>query len=390
HLTGGMCLLAGIIIHLAAGGELITGPIGWDSPGGMLLITGMAINAAIVPLHAWLPDGYPRGTLFGTVLISAFTTKASIYALTRSFAGTELLVYAGCFMAIYGVVFAIMENNLRRLLSYHIVSQVGFMVAAIGMAVAGSKGEAYAVNGATLHAINNVFYKGLLLMTVGAIIYTTGTAKLTELGGLGKRLKWTMIFFIIGALSIAGAPLFNGFISKAFILSAAGYNHWGGVEIALLAASMGTFLSVGLKIMYFAFLGKEKTPITRDVPLPMLLAMASASAVCLAIGVLPTTFYTLLPFETDYNAYTGDHVIHSLQLLIATALGFWILRAKLKTKDLVTRDVDRLYRGPLWGAVQGTGMILAHLGEGVRAVGQAVIQVGMTVLNFYYCVRWQS
>lgn len=390
HLAGGVCFLAGIIMHLGGGGELITGPIALDAPGGWLMLIGMATNAAVVPLHAWLPDAYPRATLFGTVLISAFTTKAAVYALTRSFAGTELLVWAGCFMAIYGVVFAIMENNLRRLLGYHIVSQVGFMVAAIGMAVAGSAGEQMAVNGASLHAVNNILYKGLLLMSVGAIIYATGTGKLTDLGGLAKPLKWTMVFFIVGAVSIAGLPLFNGFISKAFILGAAGYNDWGGVEIALLTASMGTFLSVGLKITYFAFMGEARAVVQRSVPMPMLIAMAMASVLCFAIGVMPPVFYPLLPYATDYNAYTGDHVLHGLQLLTATALGFWILRHRLKTKDLVTRDVDRLYRGPLAGAVQGVGMILANLGDAVRAVGMALVDLGMTMLDLYRRVRLQS
>ena len=153
---------------------------------------GFILNAAVPPLHAWLPDAYGEATFNGSVFMCAFTTKTAVYALCRGFAGMEILVPLGVIMALYGVVYAVLENDCRRLLAYHIISQVGYMVAGVGL------GTAMAINGACAHAFAHILYKGLLFMGCGAVLHMTGESKFTELGGLWKKMPWTFVFTLIG------------------------------------------------------------------------------------------------------------------------------------------------------------------------------------------------
>ena len=187
HMFGGNLLLAGIFLKVSAGDYLVMplaqGP--WDT-AFWLICLGISINAAVVPLHAWLVDAYPEGTVTGSVFLSSFTTKVAVYCLIRIFAGTDFLIWFGVLMALYGACYAIMENDMRRLLSYHIVSQVGFMVAGVGL------GTAMALNGATAHAFSHILYKSLLFMCAGAIIYATGIRKINQLGGLAKKMPFMM------------------------------------------------------------------------------------------------------------------------------------------------------------------------------------------------------
>jgi hypothetical protein len=211
----------------------------------------MLTNAAVPPLHAWLSDAYPRASIFGTVFLAAFTTKAAVYALVRGFPGVDALVWLGVAMALFGVVYAVLENDIRRLLAYHIISQVGYMVAGVGL------GTALALNGTSAHAFAHIFYKGLLMMSAGAVIYATGRGKLTELGQLAKPMKWTLILMMIGAFSISGVPFFNGFVSKSMIVSAAADAGRAPIELLLLLASMGTFLHTGLKLPWYTFFARD-------------------------------------------------------------------------------------------------------------------------------------
>jgi len=201
HMFGGNLLLAGIFLKITAGQPEIMSLTGTNDPAFWLILAGIAINSAIPPLHAWLTDAYPEGTITGSVFLSSFTTKVAVYCLIRVFPGTTLLVWAGCIMALYGVVYAILENDIRRLLAYHIVSQVGFMVAGVGM------GSELALNGSTAHAYSHILYKSLLFMGAGAVIYATGKRKLSDLGGLYKKMPWVTLFFAIAAFSISGVPL---------------------------------------------------------------------------------------------------------------------------------------------------------------------------------------
>jgi len=337
HFVGGILLLAGIWLHVDSTGSLLMGPFAGGIASYLILIS-FALNAAVPPLHAWLPDAYPEGTVTGSVFLSAFTTKVAVYALIRCFAGFEPLIWAGTIMAVYGVVFAILQNDIRRLLSYHIVSQVGYMVAAVGI------GTEMAINGATAHAFTHILYKALLFMGAGAVLHTTGRSKLSELGGLARAMPLTLALYMIGALSISAFPLFSGFVSKSMVVYAAGQNHMGAVVLLLYLVSIATFLSVGLKLPYFTWLGPNRSLKPAATPVGMYLGMALTAGLCIAIGVYPSLLYDLLPFTVTYQPYTTAKVVETMQLLAFTGLGFWLLVHKLEGKGYVTLDTDWFYR----------------------------------------------
>jgi multicomponent Na+:H+ antiporter subunit D len=378
HLLGALMLLVGILSRVADG-ETGFAAMTLDHWSSWLILGGMLTNAAVPPLHAWLSDAYPRASVFGTVFLAAFTTKAAVYALARGFAGAEPLVWAGTVMALFGVVYAVLENDIRRLLAYHIISQVGYMVAGVGL------GTALALNGTAAHAFSHIFYKGLLMMSAGAVIYATGRGTLTGLGGLAGSLRWVLVLMMIGAFSISGVPLFNGFVSKSMIVSAAGYADRGAVELLLLVASMGTFLHTGLKLPWFTFFGRDQgARVVRTVPASMYAAMGLAASVCVVTGLMPgATLYVALPFDASYQPFTAHHVVESLQLLVGTALGFWLLRAKLGGEPTTSRDVDVLYRQPISWLVGGAGTALEAAGQNVRRLtGDAVEGAGVRLHAF--------
>ncbi len=339
HIFGGVCLLIGILLHVSNGHNMIAfSHIPLMGIGPALILLGVLINAAAVPLHAWLPDAYPEATVTGAVFMSALTTKTAVYVLIRSFAGTELLVATGVVMALYGAVYAILENDIRRVLAYGIISQVGYMVAAVGM------GDSLALNGASAHAFSHILYKGLLMMAMGSVIFMTGKRKLTELGGLYKTMPMTCLLYTIGALSIAGFPLFSGFVSKSMIISAAGEGHRMVVMMWLTLVSCGTFLYTGLKLPYFVFFGKDAKIAASDPPANMKWAMAFAAFLCFIVGVFPELLYQALPYEAVYHPYTVEHVLSALELLFLTAVAFFMLKKFFEPRDTVSMDCDWFYR----------------------------------------------
>ncbi len=379
HLGGGTSLLTGILLHWNATGSLEIGPLTWEGPGTWLMLLGMLTNAAAPVLHAWLPDAYPRASVFGTVFLSAFTTKAAVYILARTFPGLDLLVWVGAAMTLYGVTFAVLANDMRRLLSYHIMSQVGYMVCAVGL------GSALSLNGAAAHAFAHIFYKGLLMMSVGAVIHAAGTGRLSDLGGLARPLRAVMILMLVGAFSIAGVPLFNGFVSKALVISAAAYENRPVIEVILLVASMGTFLSVGLKMPWLAFAPRAEpggAQVTRKVPRSMYVAMGAAALICLVTGLFPDLLYARLPFDMKYAPYTPDHVVGTLQLLAGTALGFWLMRGLLGRAALITLDIDTLYRGPVQRVMSAAGALFERGGELTGRVTNILLKDVDTISTF--------
>ena len=338
HLAGGGVLLAGILWHLGAGGSLEFS-LFEGTAAGWLILGGFAINAAVVPLHAWLPDAYPEAGIAGSVFLSAFTTKTAVYTLARGFGGWEILIVLGVIMALYGVVFAVLENDIRRLLAYHIISQVGYMVAAVGI------GTETAINGAAAHAFAHVLYKGLLLMGAGAVIYATGRRTLTSLGGISDRMRSVVALYMVGAFAISAFPLFSGFVSKAIVIHSAQEEHIGWVVALLYLASVGTFLHTGLKLPYFTWFGPKRDDIqVGAVPRSMIVAMFLAAVLCIGIGVYPGPLYSLLPYPIHYEPYNGVHVVHTLQMLGFTAVGFWLLRGRLGGEATITIDTDWFYR----------------------------------------------
>ncbi|MBW2407983.1 MAG: Na(+)/H(+) antiporter subunit D [Deltaproteobacteria bacterium] len=340
HTAGGLVLLAGIFLRYKNIHDLSFVQVATNSAtfADYLIMVGFMLNAAVPPIHAWLPDAYPEASVSGAVFMCAFTTKTAVYALARGFPGFEALAILGAIMTLYGVGYAAIENDARRILAYHIVSQVGFMVCGIGI------GTAMAVNGAIAHAYAHIIYKGLLFMGAGSVLEMTGKSKLNELGGLYKRMPWAMIFTVIGGISISGFPLTSGFISKSMTIAAAGEHHRVGLMIMMILASVGTFLSVGIKLPYFIWFGKDSGVEAKEAPWNMNLAMSIAAFICFFLGVYPDYLYKMLPFPVTYHPYSAYHLSETLQILGFTGLGFFIMVKKLKPGPKINLDLDWFYR----------------------------------------------
>jgi len=338
HLLGGVVLMVGIIGHVADTGSVTFTAMTLDSPAQWLMLAGFLMNAGAPPLSAWLADAYPEASPTGMVFLSAFTTKTAVYVLLRGFPGAEILIFIGLYMIFYGIVYALLENDMRRILAYSIVNQVGFMLCGIGI------GTELSLNGAAAHAFVHIIYKALLLMSAGSVLYMTGKRKCTDLGGLFRSMPLTTICGIIGALSISAFPLTSGFISKSMISQAAADETMVMAWLLLTAGSAGVFLHAGVKFPWFVFFQKDSGLRPPDPPLNMRLAMILCAFLCIAIGVWPAPLYAILPFPVDYVPYTGTHVIEMLQLLLFSGLAFFIMLPYMKRTLTITLDWDWFYR----------------------------------------------
>jgi len=338
HIVGGLVLLAGILLHVHNTGSLTVGRIQSQNIASWLILMGFMLNAAVPPLSAWLSDAYPESTATGGVFLSAFTTKTAVYTLLRVFPGWDILIWLGAIMTIYGIIYAIMENDSRRILAYSIINQVGFMVCGIGI------GTAMALNGAAAHAFAHIIYKGLLWMSAGSVLYMTGKTKCTELGGLYKTMPLTLICCSIAAASISAFPLTSGFTTKTMILQAAVDKHLIIIYLILEAASAGVFLHAGIKFPYFVFFAKDKGLRADDPKMNMRWAMIFFAFLCIGIGVYPDPLYKILPYPVEYHAYTGMHVVRMLQLLFFSGLAFFVFLKLLKRTETITMDTDWFYR----------------------------------------------
>jgi multicomponent Na+:H+ antiporter subunit D len=346
HLLGGVLLMAGIAGHVGTTGSITFSAMATDSPAHWLILAGFMINAGGPPLSAWLPDAYPQASYSGTVFLSAFTTKTAVYVLLRGFPGAEVLIVLGLIMVFYGIIYGILENDIRRILCYSLVNQVGFMVTAIGV------GTPMALNGAAAHAFTHIIYKALLLMSAGSVVMMTGKRTCSELGGLYRRMPVTAVTGVIGGLSISAVPLTSGFVSKAMIAAGAAEAHMMIVWLLVTGAAIGVFIDIGLKWPWYIFFARESGIETADPPLAMRAAMVLFAALCLIIGIFPATLYVLLPYSVDYTPYTVAHVVTMVQLLAFGGLGFFLLLPYLKRTETVTLDFDWLWRGP--------GRLIAH------------------------------
>jgi multicomponent Na+:H+ antiporter subunit D len=319
HVSGGLCLLAGIVLYVYQTGSIEFGYIGLNGPATYFIFFGFGLNCAWPILHPWLTDAYPEATITGTIFMSAFTTKCAVYALARAFPGTEALIWIGAIMTGFPIFYAVIENDLRRVLAYSLINQVGFMVCGIGI------GTHLAINGAVAHVFNDVLFKALLFMSMGAIMYRTGKINGTALGGLYRTMPLTCIFCMVGAASISAFPLFSGFVSKSMVMDAAAGGHMKIIWFILLFASAGVFHHAGIKIPFFAFFGHDSGMRPKEAPLNMLIAMGIAAFLCIFIGSFPGPLYSLLPYPVDYVPYTMPHVVGQTQLLFFSALAFTLL-----------------------------------------------------------------
>ena len=350
HMLGGNLLLAGIVIKLSQGQTVIESLTGQADAAYWLILAGVAVNAAIPPFNAWIADAYPESTMGGTVYMGSFTTKVGVFCLIKLFAGTELLLYFGVFMAVWGACMALIENDFRRLFAYHIISQVGYMIASL--AIGGEIG----IDGASAHAFNHILYKGTLLMCAGTVIAATGKRKISQLSGLAKKLPVTAGCFLIASMAIAGFPLLNGFVSKSLIMNAAAESGFYWAELLLMIASVGTLMSVTLKVNYFVFWGKSTEDIEaceKDVPLSRKAAMILGAFACIITGLFPDLTYSLTPYGTDGHPFTVDHVTQYIQLFAAATIAFVMYIDHMKPKEKITLDTDWFYRKPLKYTVLG-------------------------------------
>ena len=363
QLVSGLLLLGGAVILIGETGTSAFGHIGIGSLGGVLIFVAFGIKCGFPLVHTWLTDAYPESTPTGMVFLSAFTTKLAVYALARGYAGTEVLIPIGTAMTAFPIFYAVIENDLRRVLAYSMINQIGFMVVGIGI------GTSLALNGAVSHAFNDVIFKGLLLMSMGAVLHQTGRINGSELGGLYKSMPQTTGFCIVGAASISAFPLFSGFVSKSMVMSAAvAEGHWI-VWILLLFASAGVFHHAGIKIPYFAFFAHDSGIRTREAPLNMRIAMGVAAILCVVIGCYPAWLYALLPYPVDYVPYTGSHVLVQVQLLFFSALAFVFLNlAGLYPPELRSLNIDSdwLYRRLLPWAVRRADAAAAAVAARIR------------------------
>jgi len=368
QVGSGVLLLAGIAVFVTQRGSIAFDRMSLDGLATGLIFLAFGIKCAFPLLHNWLVDAYPESTFGGTVFLSAFTTKVAVYALARGFPGAEIeimganvkvLVYIGAAMTAFPIFYAVIENDLRRVLAYSMINQVGFMVVGIGI------GSELAINGAVSHAFNDVLFKGLLFMSMGAVLYRTGKINESDLGGLYKSMPVTAGLCLVGAASISAFPLFSGFVSKSMVMSAALHDGYIGVWLVLLFASAGVFHHAGIKIPFFAFFAHDSGIRCREAPRYMLIAMGIAAALCIFNGCFPNAWlYPLLPYPVDYDPYTSSHVISQLQILFFSALAFtWLKLSGLYPPELrsVNLDSDWFYRRPLPAAA-------AWCGRGATAV----------------------
>jgi multicomponent Na+:H+ antiporter subunit D len=339
HIFGGLCLLAGILMHISATGSVEFTAFTTQNAATWLILVGILVNAAVPPLSAWLTDAYPAATVTGTVILSAFTTKTAVYTLIRGFPGWEILVVLGCIMALYGIIYAFMENDIRRILAYAIINQSGFKIAGVGV------GSAMALNGAAINSFAHIMYMGLLFMAAGAVLHMTGRSKCTELGGLFKSMPVTLILGAVGALAISAFPLTSGFTTKSLIIEGTASAHLFWAWLALEVASAGVVLHAGLKFPYFTFFARDRGLRPGETNKSMLTAMGILAFLTIFLGVYPDPLYSLLPYPMpDYQVYTIPHVVTQLQLLLFAALLFFLLLPLLKPTRTISLDTDWFYR----------------------------------------------
>ena len=377
QVGSGMFLLAGAILLMSETGSAEFRNFDINSLYGQLIFIAFGIKAAFPLLNGWLQDSYPEASEIGTVALSTFTTKLAIFCFAKSFAGTEILIIIGAIMTFYPIFFAVIENDLRRVLTYSLNNQLGFMIVAIGI------GTELAINGAVAHAFAHILYKGLLFMGMGAVLYRVGTCKASELGGLFKFMPITAICTIIGAISISAFPLFSGFVAKSLIMSALGKEGLVFIYFMLLFASAGVLHHSGIKIPFFAFFAHESGIKTKEAPLNMIIAMIIASALCILIGVFPSYFYEILPYQIQYQPYDFSHVVGQLQLLTFAAFAFiclWHFKIYPPELNSTVLNSDWIYRKMIPGILLP---LLGLISDINKKIEQFIVFTFISIKRFF-------
>lgn len=371
HLTGGVILKVGIEGVMVHTGSIDVQPMLANNFDSWMILIGLLINAAAPPLSAWLSDAYPESSPTGSVFLSAFTTKTAVLALILLFPGEPVLIGIGLFMVMYGILYALLENDIRRILAFSIVNQVGFMVCAIGI------GTQMAINGAAAHAFAHIIYKALLFMSAGAVVYRTGFNKCSEVGGLFRTMPLTAVCGIVGALAISGFPLTSGFTTKTMISQAAADESLVTVYFLLAAASAGVFLHAGIKFPWFVFFQRDSGLRPKDAPWNMAAAMVFFALLCILFGVAPELLYRYLPYPVDYQAYTASKVVFYLQLLLFSGLAFFLLLPLMRRTETISLDTDWLWRVALFRGATVVRVLLQRAGALLgRSADSALARAG--------------
>src|SRR5210317_1642007 len=378
HLLGGVVLKVGIEGYVVSTGSIQITPMLAHDFNSWMILCGILINAAAPPLSAWLADAYPESSPTGSVFLSAFTTKTAVLVLILLFPGEPALIAVGLYMVMYGIIYALLENDIRRILAFSIVNQVGFMVCAVGI------GTQMAINGAAAHAFAHIIYKALLFMSAGVVVYRTGFNRCTEVGGLFRTMPLTAICGIIGALAISGFPLTSGFTTKTMISQAAANEGLVWVYFLLAAASAGVFLHAGIKFPWFVFFQRDSGLRPKDAPWNMAVAMVFFSVLCILFGVAPQLLYAYLPYPVEYEAYTASKVVFYLQLLLFSGLAFFLLLPLMKRTETISLDADWLWRVALLRLVKSLANVLAGIGNSVSGlVSSAGRRLGARGRHFF-------
>ncbi len=384
HLFGGVILLAGIALWYSTGGSLQLGVLQRPSLGYWLIMAGFLVNTGAPPLSFWIADAYPQASPTGMVFLAAFTTKTAVYVLISYFAGADILIPIGLYMAIYGALYALREDNVRRILAYSIVNQVGFMVAAVGI------GGEMAINGATAHAFAHIMYKTVLLMGAGSVMLSTGEQRGSALGGLARRMPWTSACVLIGAAASMGVPLTSSFVTKSLILEAAAEHHLSMVWLTLIICSAAVVFNAGVRFPYLTLFQPQQSEAVEHGHDPDTLsrvAMMLTAAICLLVGLFPGYFYTLLPYPSNYHPYNVAHILEQLQLLLPAALLFFISLPLTTPVGQIQLDTDWLLRRPLLAMWHNGIMRLLALGLRSRDYAVASLVRGYTLLFHYHGPR---
>ena len=378
QIISGLILLMGTILHYKESGSIEFTQFQLNSAGSWLIFISFGIKCAFPFLHNWLQDSYPAATVTGTVILSAFTTKLAVYALARSFPGTDILIYIGAAMTLFPIFFAEIENDLRRVLAYSLNNQLGFMVVGVGI------GTEMALNGTASHAFAHILYKALLFMSVGAVLFRTGTSKASELGGLYRTMPLTTVFCLIGAASISAFPLFSGFVTKSLILDETAYKHYELIWFILVFASAGVLSHSGIKVPFFAFFSHDSGRRPKEAPTHMLLAMGLTSALCIIIGIIPSMLYDYLPYAVNYKPYSTYHVVNQLQLLCFAILSFILIKwLNLLPKEIksINLDFDVIYRKIIPIGLNFLGSIFQQIYSVIISIGKMLTELIVSSLQ---------
>lgn len=374
HFLGGVLLMAGIAGEVAATGSALFKPMDASTLPRLLILAGFLINAAAVPLAAWLPDAYPKASWSGMVFLSAFTTKTAVLVLMRGFPGTELLVWVGLAMVVYGIVYAVIEDDMRRIVAYALVNQGGIMLVGIGI------GSEMSLNGTAAHAVVCILYIALLLMATGSVIHATGRHRCSELGGLARQMPMTALAAIVGAASIASFPFTVGFVSKSMVAQGAADAKLAVAWFVLTGAAAAAVLHAGFRLPWLVFFGKRRDIAAGDPPWNMRAAMVLFALLCVGLGAMPGPLYDLLPYKVDYAPYTMAHVVVQMQLLFAGAVAYVALASFVPASRRITLDADWLWRGAGPVLVSGVNRIFDGAAQGVVALTLALRRISFDKL----------